>query len=188
MHICITRYAGQGKKWPSTIGRNFFKVIIVQNKICSKYLHTDRDIFLATRAPNIIAPIVQIKWPAEPPIKTEKGFWKNVSEFRLFREKIIKFGSFIGLTVETARPTVESWDRSPHSATNVRTKALMKIALQKTDKTRSVLVVHPTFDSSCSSTTDSFDFRSGEVVLSTTSEITEARETKNQIGAIIIRP
>ena len=42
-----------------------------------KYLHTDKEIFLATKAPNIIAPIVQIKWPAEPPMKTENGFWRS---------------------------------------------------------------------------------------------------------------
>lgn len=47
-------------------------------------------------------------------------------------------------TVETARVTVESCDRSPHSATKVNTKALMKIALQHRARKRSVFVVQPT--------------------------------------------
>ena len=44
-------------------------------------------------------------------------------------------------TVETARVTVESCDLSPHSATKVRIKALMKIALQHRARKRSVFVV-----------------------------------------------
>ena len=38
------------------------------------------DIFFATAAPKIIAPIVHTKCPAEPPTNTAKGFCENYDQ------------------------------------------------------------------------------------------------------------